>query len=100
MDGLLADDAEDVAAAPEKADALPDEDLRIPPTNRRRIHEAVVVDVLDDEADLVDVTVEHDGRRAARVDLRHAVAGDVRRYALSEARCFLAPDASGWPLEP
>ena len=49
VDRLLADDAEDVAAAAEEADALADEHLRIPAADRRRIDEAVVVDVLDDE---------------------------------------------------
>ena len=63
------------------------------------IDEAVVVDVLHDDADLVDVAVEHDRRRAARIDLGHAVARDVGRDTLGEGRRLFAPDARGGPFE-
>jgi DNA-binding SARP family transcriptional activator len=54
---------------------------------------------LHDQSDLVDVAVEHDRGRAARIDLRHAIASDVRRHLLGEGRRFLAPDARRCRLE-
>src|SRR6185503_15286092 len=85
----------DVAAAAEEADALSDENLRIPSADRRHVDETLVVDVLHDEPDLVEMAVEHDGRRPLGVHLRHAVAGDVATNILRESRCFFPPHATG-----
>src|SRR5688572_25245591 len=103
MDRLLPDDAEHVAIMAEEADALPDEHLRIPTADRADVREPLVVDVLHDEPDLVDVTIEHDGRRAFGIDLGEAVAGDVTPDFRGEGLRLFAPYAggngleSGWP---
>jgi hypothetical protein len=56
---------------------LPDEDVHVPATDRRDVHEAVIVDVLHDDADLVDVTIQQDRGAPAWIDLGHAVARNV-----------------------
>jgi hypothetical protein len=93
MDRLLADHAEYVAFVTEETDPLADEHLRVPATDRRDVHEALVVDVLHDHADLVDVAIEHDGDGTGAVDLGHAVAGDVGRDLVGEGLGFGPPDA-------
>src|SRR5207248_3102214 len=62
MNRLLADHAHDVAVATHEADALAHENLRVPAADGGRVDEALIVDVLHDQPDLVDVAVEHDGR--------------------------------------
>jgi hypothetical protein len=96
---LLADHTDDVAVTAHEPDALSDEHLRVPAADRRRVDETLVVDVLHDQPDLVDVAIEHDRRRSARVDLCHGVAGDVAGDLISERRRFFAPNAGGWRLE-
>jgi len=59
VDRLLADDTDDVARTPKKANALADENLWIPPANRRDVDEPVVVDVLNNQPDFIE-----NGRRA------------------------------------
>ena len=93
MNRLLADDPQHVPLIAEEADALRDEHLGIPSTDRRDVDEAVIVDVLHDHTDLIDVAVEHDRRVPAGVDLRHAVPGDVDRDFLGERLRLGAPDA-------
>jgi hypothetical protein len=99
MDRLLADDAVDVALVRDEADALGDENLRIPAADRRDVDEALVVDVLDDEADLVDVAVEHDRRRPCRIDDGDTVAGDIATHFGRERTGLIAPDSRGCGLE-
>ncbi len=55
VDRLLADDAVHDAVARGDLDALADEDDRVPAADAAEPEEAVVVDVVDDQADLVDV---------------------------------------------
>jgi hypothetical protein len=56
MDRLLADHAFDGTVARIDHDALADEHLRVPAADLPEPQKAVVVDVRDDQADLVDVT--------------------------------------------
>ena len=55
VDRLLPDDAPDHAIARGQRHTLTDEDLRVPAADGRKPQVAVVVDVGDDHADLVDV---------------------------------------------
>ena len=48
-------------------DPLADEDLRVPAADRRELEEALLVDVGDDEADLVDVADDREQRRGVRL---------------------------------
>ena len=66
MNGLLAHHADDIAVRAEEANALRDEHLRIPAADPRDVHVAILIDVLDDHADLVNVPGEHDDRDARR----------------------------------
>src|ERR1700730_9606514 len=59
MDGLLADHARDLTLAGRQDHALADENLRIPASDLAEPEEALVVDVGDDQADLVDVPHHH-----------------------------------------
>ena len=58
MRGLLADDADDVAVSSRDAEALTDDNLVVPAAEWGEPEEALLVDVGDDEADLVDVPGE------------------------------------------
>jgi hypothetical protein len=62
MDRLLANNTDDVTAATEKTYALAHEHLWVPTADGRDVDEAVVVNVLNDQPNLVEVTVEHDRR--------------------------------------
>ena len=75
VDRLLADDAGDRAVARGELDALADEDLRVPAADAGEAQEALVVDVGDDQADLVDVADDRraSGRRRARARARSTV---------------------------
>ena len=102
MDGLLAHDAGHPALARDELHALAHEDLRVPAADVREPQEAVVVDVHDRQADLVDVAddgeqrpvagaLDAGHRRAHHVaaDLREPVRGlapDLRRRALVAGR--------------
>jgi hypothetical protein len=70
VDRLLADRTDHDTVPGRELDALADEDLRVPAANPGEAQEAVVVDVRDDEADLVDVP--DDGDRRAAAGARHA----------------------------
>src|SRR5687767_227339 len=98
MDWLLSDDAEHIAIPSDKPDSLRDKHLWIPAANRRDVGEPLVVDVSHDDADLVDVTREHDRRRALGIHLGDAVAGDITAH-FRESRGFFAPDLRGCRLE-
>src|SRR5581483_9061956 len=63
MDRPAADDAHDVTGASEKEHALAHQHLIVPSPDARDVEIAIVVDVRDDQADLIDVPGEHDGRR-------------------------------------
>jgi hypothetical protein len=91
VDRLLAHDAEHHALASGDLDALAHQDHGIPAADSREPEEAVVVDVMDDQPDLVDVA--DDGQRAAvgrAADGGHGgadgVLGDLRegRRGLAE----------------
>src|SRR6266704_157545 len=77
MHGFFSDDAEDIAVAGAESETLSNQHLRIPAADRLDVRVALVVDVADDHADLVDVTGQHDRRLAFAVYLGEAVAGDV-----------------------
>src|SRR5918993_891923 len=85
VDRLLADDAGHRAVARGDLDPLADEDHGIPAADAGEPEEAVVVDVVDDQADLVDVA---DDRHRAAV----AGAGHKRPVRLATRR--QAPDMS------
>ncbi len=66
VDRLLADHAVELAALRRQLDALADEDDRVPAADALEAQEAVVVDVRDDHADLVDVADDRGQRTAGR----------------------------------
>src|SRR5438876_10499923 len=99
MNGLLADDADYVPFRRDEAQPLAYQYLGIPTANRRYVYVPVVIDVLDNDADLVDVPVKKDRRVTFRIDLRHGIAGDVDDYIVGECFCFGAPGTSGQRLE-
>src|SRR3954452_23959476 len=80
VDRLLAHDALKGAVTRDHLDPLADEDLRVPPADAPKPQVALVVDVADDEADLVDVA-DHDrqGPVAGALDPRHRRAHDIAR---------------------
>ena len=86
--------------APEEADALRDEYLRVPAANRADVHIALVIDVGDDHPDLVDVAGEHDRRAARRVHDCHRVAGHIGVHLSREAARLLPPDGGGGAFVP
>ena len=61
VDRLLADHAADLALVAADDDPLADQVLRVPAADRPEPEEALVVDVADEEADLVDVADDRDG---------------------------------------
>ena len=77
MDRLASDHPGEWAVFGPHRDALPDEDLRVPAADRSGIKIAIVVDVLDDHADLVAVTGHHDLDRRVGVFDCHDIAVDV-----------------------
>jgi len=98
MDRLFSHDAEHLTFAADEAETLPDQHLRIPAANRLDVGVALVVDVIDDDADLIDVAGQHDYRLAAAIHLCQAVAGDVATH-LREFLCVVAPQLRGRGLE-
>ena len=94
VDRLAPDDAGQRAVARDELTALADEDLRIPAADADEAQEAVVVDVRDDQADLVDVADDREQRRAfgrAR-DARDGGAHDVDRHVVGEGAAGLGED--------
>ncbi len=77
VDGLLAHGAGHGALAALDPDPLADQDLGVPAADRREVEKAVVVDVHDHHADLVEMAGEHHPRLARGVQRREAVARDV-----------------------
>jgi hypothetical protein len=97
MRRLLSDHAGDRAVLGEDADALGDEHGGDPAADAAEPQVALVVDVGDDQADLVDVA-EHGHRLlAVRVDRRVAGAERVA-VDVGEAGRVLAPDRGGLAL--
>src|SRR6185437_5755174 len=78
----------------EKADALRDQHLRVPAANGRDVRVAVIVDVLHDDADLVDVPRDHDRRTAVTIHTGHAVAVHVAAHL--REWCGLVPPHLRW----
>ena len=82
---------------------MPGQMLLATVTFQCRSLKCVVVDMLDDESDLIDMTVEHDRRTTLRIDFSHAVAGHVRGDDVGEGAGLLTPDSrgrtfvAGWP---
>ena len=72
VDRLLADDAGDGAVARGDLDALADEDHRVPAADAAEPEEALVVDVVDDQADLVDVADDREQRAVRPVPFTRA----------------------------
>ena len=99
MDRLLADHTGHFAVLAQDRDALTDEHLRVPPADRGDVHEAIIIDVCDLQADFIDVSCEHDSRTSRWVHHRERVARDVRVYAVRKGLGVLAPDASCADLE-
>src|SRR5205823_1506083 len=99
MRRLTSDDADYVAGCRNESDALSHQHLRVPTADRRDVNEAVVVDVLRDDTDLVDVAVEQDRGTARRIDLGEAVAGHVDAHFVGEGLRLRAPGAAGQRLE-
>src|SRR5687767_15625752 len=91
---LLADHAEHLAVPADEAQPLPDQHLGIPAADRLDVGVALVVDVRDDHADLVDVAGQHDRRFALSVHFSDAIAGDIAANFCELAR-LVAPDL-GW----
>ncbi len=79
---------------------LGEQDTVVPPAERRKAHEALLVDVVDDQADLVQVGVEHQDpvgpaadhghQRAERV-LAHLVGRRLHQRPDHRARIVLEP---------
>jgi hypothetical protein len=99
MDGLATNDTDDVSSVRDETNPLSDQHLGIPSADRRDVHKAVVIDVLHDDADLIDVSVDEDRRLAVGIDLRVAVPGDVDRDIVRELLRLRAPAPSGERLE-
>src|SRR5690606_29903649 len=80
-------------------DPLADQDLGVPTADPTEIEEAVFVDMGHHQADLVDVTREHDPRRAAGVERRAGVATDTDRDLVREPLRLGTPDPRRRRLE-
>ena len=95
VDRLAPDNARHQAVPSPHLDPLPDQDLRIPTADRSEPEEALLVDVGDDEADLVDVA-DH-GEQGSVL----AEAGDRGAEPVGGERGergFLTPDRCSRPL--
>ncbi len=93
MDRLLAHHPDDGALSRQDLHALPDQDLRIPTAYGRKVKEPVVVDVIDHQADLIDVSREHYAKLGVGVDGREAVTLHVRPHTVGEPFGFGPPGA-------
>ena len=80
---------------------LSDQHLRIPAADGLDVDEAVVVDVLDDQADLVGaMSGQHDAERLAGVFHRHHVAVKIGFHVVGEAADILPYDVLNGPSKP
>ena len=87
VDRLAARDARHDAVARRDLHALADEDLRVPAADAHEAQEAVVVDVRDDQADLVDVADDREEGRAVRsVPLTRATAEPMTSISTSSVK--------------
>ena len=77
VDGLAADDAGDGAVFGVDDDAGAGDDGEVDAADGDEVEEAFVGDVVDEEADLVDVGGEHDARGAGGVEGEEGIAVDV-----------------------
>src|SRR5690606_16378867 len=93
VDGLLSDDSSHLTVAPEDAQALANQDLRVPPPDAIDIEEPIAVDMSDDEPDLVDVPGEHDPGSSLRSQHGDGIPVDVRLDTVGDAFRLGAPDA-------
>ena len=97
MAGLLADHAGQWSAPGEDPHALSHQHLGIPSAHRAEPEEAVIVDVVDDQADLVDVAEHGKAGRAVLVRDSEARAQPVVADGGKPGR-VLAPHAGRQPL--
>ena len=97
VDRLAPGHAGDDAVARHELDALADEDLRVPAADAHEAQEAVVVDVRDDQADLVDVADDGEERGAGRraLDARDGGAHDVDLDVVGERAARFGEDGGG-----
>ncbi len=99
MDRLAADHAVDRPVASRDADALADQHHGVPAADLAEAQVAVVVDVRDVDADLVDVADHGQGQAAPGAgDTRHRGADVVASYLRREALAAGTPDARGGAL--
>ena len=99
VDRLLADHPRDGAGPAQQLHPLAHEDLVVPAADRIEAEVAVIVDVGDHHADLVDVAGQHDARRRLGIDGGEGVAAHVRVHPFGEAAGLLPPRAGGQDLE-
>jgi hypothetical protein len=92
---LATDDTEHGPVLALHLDPLADQDLRVPAANRREPEEALLVDVPDHQADLVDVA-DHCKQRRGLADPRHRGADAVGGERGEGGR--LAPHCRRWRL--
>ena len=90
--------AKRIALPADESKTLADEYLWIPAADRLDVAVALIIDVVDDDADLIDVAGEHDRRTTVALHFREAVAGDVAAH-LRELLRLVAPDFGGRGLE-
>ena len=97
VDRLAPDDAGHDAVARRDRDALADELLGVPAAHADDVQVALVVDVRDDQADLVDVADDRDGRAVGLLagDAREHAAHHVGRDVVTEPSRRLAPGRGG-----
>src|SRR5215217_2324051 len=95
---LLTDDANNISGSPGDAETLSDHDLVVPAAEWREPEEALLVDVGNNEANLVDVSGEQDFRCVRRIvprfDPGKRAANNVVGYLVRERRSFVSPDLS------
>ena len=79
--------------------SLADEHLGIPAADAAHPQIPLVIDVIDHEADLVDVSGEHDAWGSPGVDCGETVAVDVAPGLVRESRCLISPYGCGSRFE-
>src|SRR3954471_4678559 len=98
MRRLLPNNTNHVAVWAQNAQSLPDDDLFIPPTQRREPEHPFRVDMGDDEADLVDMPGQDDSRNVLRAcpgtDSSVRISDNIMRHFVGKRASFLSPDAS------
>ena len=93
--GALAGDAEHRTLAGQDVEAAAGGDDLVMPAEELEVQVALVVDVGDDEADLVDVAGEHQGRSAVALERRDAVADGVLRVGVGRLLHVAVDDRLG-----